>query len=109
MSVKTILDNIEKINNGEFFRKSKAEDHNTKFELWDTVFVMHENQVVEARICEINIRIVPMPTTTHLTCVKYRFTHLSPKEVNNRNYTDSFAEVDECACYASKEELIQSL
>ena len=109
MNVENIRKNAERLCNGEFFRKSTEKDHQSRFELWDTVYVMHENKVVEARICEINIQIVPMPTTADLTRVKYRLTRLNTKEVNSHNYTEFFAEVEEWACFASKEELLQSL
>lgn len=109
MEIDNFREMADKLCDGEYFRKSKEKDHQSCFELWDTVYVMYENQVVEARICEINIQIVPMPTTTDLTRVKYRLTRLNRKEVNSHNYTDFFAEVEEGACFASKEELLQSL
>lgn len=109
MSAQSFLENLQKAAEGRFFRKSKIEDHKSKFELWDTVYVMDDNKIVEARICEINIQIIPMPTTSKLTRVKYHLTKLRTDELNASNYAQSFLEVDESDCFASKDELIQNL
>ena len=108
-ATKNFLDRMRKMEAGEFFRKSLSKDHATKFELWDTVYILHNNSIIDARICEINIKITPMPTTSQLTQVTYKLTRLECKEINGRNYKDAFVEVNQDECYATKEELINSL
>ena len=109
MSVKNFLTAMERMAKGEFFRKSTPDDHATKFELWDTVYILHDNSIIDARICEINIKIIPMPTTSKLTQVTYKLTRLECKEINGNNYTNAFAEVKQDDCFATREELINAL
>ena len=98
---------MNKIADGEFFRHSISKDHESKFELWDSVWVMFNNQPTKGRICEINIVIKPHPKGGPLGEVKYKLSQIETP--TNKNYEEFFVEIEEEKCFPSKESLLENL
>ena len=101
------VERMTKIGENEYFRRSVANDHDSKFELWDSVWVMYNNKPTTGKICEIKIVIKPHPQGGLLGTVSYK---LSNVEIpTSKNYQEYFVEVEEEKCFSTKEELLESL
>lgn len=100
------VERMEKIGENDYFRRSVSKDHESKFELWDLVWIMYNNQPTTGKICEINIVIKPRPQGGLLGSVTYK---LSREEISSsRNCKEHFVEVEEEKCFSTKEELLES-
>ena len=106
-TTRKVIERMNKIREGEYFRPSVRKDHDSVFELWDTVWVMYNNQPVSGKVCEINITIKPNPHGGKLGSVKYKLSQTEPP--TSKNYQEYFVEIEEEKCFSTKEELINSL
>lgn len=106
-TTRELLERMEKIGENEYFRHSVSKDHDSKFELWDSVWIMYNNQPTIGKICEINIVIKPRPQGGLLGSVTYKLSHVEIPTSNN--YQEYFVEVEEEKCFSTKEKLLESL
>ena len=106
-STREFLERMSQIGEGKYFRKSVPQDHVSRFELLDTVWVMHDNKPISGIVCEIIITIKPHPYGGSLGDVRYKLSKSSV--LTAENYKDYFLEVDENLCYPSKGSLLSSI
>ena len=102
-----ILERLTKCGEGEYFRRSERKDHDSKFELWDSVWIMHNNQPIVGKVCEIDIIIRSQPHGGLLGSVKYKLSHVEIP--TSKNFQEYFVEVEEDKCFSTKEELLNNL
>lgn len=102
-----ILERLTKCGEGEYFRRSERKDHDSKFELWDAVWIMYNNQPTMGKICEIVITIQPHPHGGNLGSVRYKLSHVEIP--TSKNFQEYFVEVEEDKCFSTKEELLNNL
>lgn len=77
-------------------------DINTKFNIGENIFVMHNNRIVEADIKSIFIEVFPRTTPCSNIIVKYKVIKF------NYDWAEEF-EVNENEVFRNKEDLIQYL
>lgn len=77
-------------------------DINTKFNIGENIFVMHNNRIVEADIKSIFIEVFPKTTPCSNVIVKYKV------EKFDYDWCEEF-EVNENEIFRNKEDLIQYL
>lgn len=106
-STREFIERMNKIGDGELFRPSIGKDHESKFELWDSVWVMFNNQPTNGRICEISIIIKPRPKGGSLGEVKYKLSQIETP--TSKNYEEFFVEIEEEKCFPTKENLLENL
>lgn len=103
-SVSKFQERMRLMGEGEYFRKSVPQDHASRFELLDTVWVMKDNRPVSGIVCEIIVTIKPKPHGGKLGEVRYKLSDVS--SLTSANYEDCFLEVDEAHCFESKDSLL---
>ena len=106
-TTRKFLEKLNKIGEGEYFRRSVQKDHDSRFELWDAVWIMHDNQPTMGKICEIVITIQPHPHGGNLGSVRYKLSHVDSP--TSKNYQEYFVEIEDEKCFPTKEELLKSL